>query len=79
MEVINWLLSSDPYVEYATRKNLLNQNENELSDLKETVLADSRVKKLLIDVADFSPVTGLFYINLSLLDLQIYPRSQNLQ
>jgi len=54
MEVINWLLSSDPYVEYATRKNLLNQNENELSDLKEAVLADDRVKKLLNDVADFN-------------------------
>lgn len=54
MELINWLLSSDPYVEYATRKNLLNQNEDELADLKQRVLADDRIKQLLSDVADFN-------------------------
>lgn len=34
METINWLLTKDPYVAYATRKNLLNLPDQDLLDLK---------------------------------------------
>jgi len=54
MEVIDWLLVSDPYVEYATRKNYLKQNATELLDLRKIVLSDPRVQKYLNDVADFN-------------------------
>nr|WP_320025729.1 hypothetical protein [uncultured Acetobacterium sp.] len=54
MKAINWLLTSEPYIEYATRKNLMNQDEDALADLKKQVLDDNRIKKLLSDVADFN-------------------------
>ena len=54
MEVIDWLLVSDPYVEYATRKNVLKQDATELLDLRKAVLSDPRVQKYLSDVADFN-------------------------
>lgn len=54
METIQWLLSADPYVAYATRKNLLTLPEQDLSDLKKTVLNDERIKKQLSLVANFA-------------------------
>lgn len=39
MDIINWLLEGEPYVQYAVRKNILRQNINELSDLKSSVLS----------------------------------------
>jgi len=54
MESIKWLLAGDPYVAYATRKNLLNIPEQDLADLKKMVLYDARIKKQLGAVANFS-------------------------
>ncbi|MEO1817043.1 MAG: hypothetical protein ABGU93_15785 [Acetobacterium sp.] len=54
MEIIKWLLAGDPYVAYATRKNLLNLPDHDLVDLKKMVLHDARIKKQLGAVANFS-------------------------
>jgi hypothetical protein len=54
MESIKWLLSADPYVAYATCKNLLNRPEQDLTDLKKMVLNDDRIKEQLGVVANFS-------------------------
>lgn len=54
MDIINWLLESDPYVQYAVRKNILKQNIDELFDLKSSILSDVRIQKYLSDIADFN-------------------------
>src|SRR5665647_3415617 len=54
MDIINWLLEGELYVQYAVRKNILQQNTNELSDLKSSTLSDIRIQKYLNDVADFN-------------------------
>jgi len=54
MDMINWLLEGEPYVQYAVRKNILRQNTNELSDLKSSILLDARIQKYLSDIADFN-------------------------
>ncbi|MHB1454977.1 MAG: hypothetical protein ACYCYM_13620 [Saccharofermentanales bacterium] len=54
MEVIDWLLDSDPYVAYATKINLLHQDRAGLTELRGAVLADPRIRKYLGDVADFN-------------------------
>ncbi len=54
MESIEWLLSAEPYVAYATRKNLLHQPDQDLTDLKKKVLNDDRIKAQLRIVANFS-------------------------
>lgn len=54
MKVINWLLESEPYVEYATRISILKQNKSSLHDLRNSVLLDSRIKRYLNDIADFN-------------------------
>lgn len=56
MKIINYLLESEAYVQYATRTNILNQNKNELKTLKNCVLSDLRIKKYLEDVADFNSI-----------------------
>lgn len=53
MEVINWLLESDPYVEYATRINILKQDKSDLLELKKSVLSDERIKGYLRAVENF--------------------------
>lgn len=53
MEMINWLLNSSPYVELATRINILKENPDDLVDLKNKVLSDERIKKYLADVSIF--------------------------
>ncbi|MEI8216023.1 MAG: hypothetical protein WCF96_02885 [Eubacteriales bacterium] len=54
MDIINWLLEGEPYVQYAVRKNILRQNTHELSDLKSSVLKDVRIQEYLSDIADFN-------------------------
>jgi hypothetical protein len=54
MDTIYWLLESDYYVQYATRIKLLKQNKLELSDLRNQVLNDLRVKQYLKDISDFN-------------------------
>ncbi len=54
MNTINWLLKCDPYVEFATRVNILKQDKSELEELKNIVLEDPRIRKYLGDVADFN-------------------------
>ena len=54
MNIQNWLPGCEPYVQYAIRKNILKQNEHELSELKSLVLSDLRIHKYLSDVADFN-------------------------
>jgi len=54
MNIYNWMLNCEPYVQFAIRKNILKQNENELSELKSLVLSDTRIQKYLRDVADFN-------------------------
>lgn len=54
MEIINWLLECDPYVQYAVRKNILRQDINELVGLKSSVLSDARIQKYLNDISDFN-------------------------
>ena len=43
MNIQNWLPGCEPYVQYAIRKNILKQNEHELSELKSLVLSDLRI------------------------------------
>lgn len=52
MDIINWLLESDSYVQYATRVNLLKQNKNGLIDLKNEVINELRIQKYLQDISD---------------------------
>lgn len=54
MDTINWLLNSDPYVEFATRVNILKEGKSKLEELKNKVLSDVRIKRYLSDVADFN-------------------------
>lgn len=54
MEMINWLLDSDPFVAYATRINILHQDKTALTELRAAVLADPRIRKYLGDIADFN-------------------------
>ena len=54
MNINNWLPECEPYVEYAVRKNILNQNKDELCDLQSAVLSDTRIRKYLNDVANFN-------------------------
>jgi hypothetical protein len=54
MYTINWLLESEPYVQYAVRKNILRRNKYELSVLKAAVLSDARIEKYLSDIANFN-------------------------
>ncbi|KNY27623.1 hypothetical protein [Pseudobacteroides cellulosolvens] len=56
MKVINWLLESQPYVEYATRVSILKQNKSSLNELRNLVLLDSRIKRYLNDIADFNSI-----------------------
>jgi hypothetical protein len=54
MDIINWLLEGEPYVQYAVRKNILKENKNELSNLKTSVLSDARIQEYLSNIADFN-------------------------
>lgn len=54
MNIIEWLLAAEPYVEYSVRKNFLMQKNNELLELKAKVLLDERVNKYLNDIAVFN-------------------------
>jgi len=56
MNTINWLLEGEPFIEYATRINMLNQNKNSLVYLRNLVLSDSRVKRYLNDIAHFNDI-----------------------
>jgi hypothetical protein len=54
MYIIDWLLESEPYVQYTVRKNILRQNKHELSVLRAAILSDARIEKYLSDIADFN-------------------------
>lgn len=56
MQVVNWLLKSEPYVEYAIRINFLKEDKETLHVLKKQVLLDSRIQNYLKDVADFNGI-----------------------
>lgn len=55
MEVIEWLLQSDPYVEYNTRINLLNQSESivEVQQVKKRMLVDNRISNILAELEEW--------------------------
>ncbi|MEI7579868.1 MAG: hypothetical protein WCJ58_07620 [bacterium] len=46
-QVIAWLLQSDPWVEYCTRIDLLHEKAELLTDLKEKIITDIRIQKLI--------------------------------
>jgi len=56
MEVINWLLESEQYVEYATRINILKQDKTDLTELRNAILSDPRIKQYLRDVSNFNDI-----------------------
>lgn len=56
MDAINWLLESEPYVEYATRINILKESEESLVSLKKQILLDARIRQILSDIADFNGI-----------------------
>jgi hypothetical protein len=55
LEIIEWLLQSDSYVEYNTRVGLLNQKETdeEVIHAKKQMLNDIRVRNLLIELKEW--------------------------
>ncbi|MDD3123468.1 MAG: hypothetical protein PHC62_08165 [Candidatus Izemoplasmatales bacterium] len=57
---LDYLLDSDPFVEYATRLNILYQPKIELIELHNKLLSDFRIQKLLDDVSNFYdyPITN---------------------
>ena len=54
MKVLDYLLSSESYVEYAARLNILRENKDSLTNLKLAVLSDERIKQLLASVSEFN-------------------------
>jgi len=56
MYAVNWLLESEPYVEYATRINILKEFEGSIEGLKKQILMDSRIRQVLSDIADFNGI-----------------------
>jgi hypothetical protein len=44
---------SDDWLKYAIRRNLKNEPENDLADIRNAAPADSRIKKYLSDIVDF--------------------------
>jgi hypothetical protein len=40
MNIINWFLEREPYIQYAVRKNILTQDKQELCELIPAVLTD---------------------------------------
>lgn len=55
MDVVDWLLEGDPFVQYNTRINLLGQTENhsEVIEAKKKMLEDQKIKNLLTDLKDW--------------------------
>jgi len=56
MYVVKWLLESEPYVEYATRINILKESKESLLGFKKQILQDSRIMKILSEIADFNGI-----------------------
>ncbi len=53
MEFQKLLKLSDDWLKYAIRRNLKNEPEEVLADIRNAALADSRIKKYLYDIVDF--------------------------
>ena len=53
MNVVNWLLESEPWVQYATSINILKHNKKELVVLRDNVLADNNIQSYLNDITNF--------------------------
>jgi len=57
MDAINFILENgEIWLQYATRKNILLENKDDLSDLYKQVLLDSRINKYMNDVADYHSI-----------------------
>jgi len=54
MKTIDYLLESEPYVQFAVRINILKQHKKDLKDLESAVLSDFRISRYLKDIADFN-------------------------
>ena len=54
-ELINWLLDGEPWVEYRTRVDLLNQSENELEVIVayDATLAHSNIQNMITELSDW--------------------------
>ena len=54
-ELINWLLDGEPWIEYRTRIDLLEQSENEsqVRDAYKATLAHSNIQNLLTELSDW--------------------------
>lgn len=54
-KTIEWLLQGEPWVEYRTRIDLLNQTEKDpqVISARKAMLADSKIKSLLAELADW--------------------------
>jgi len=57
MGVIDFILSNgDPWLQYAARLNILNENKEKLADLRLRVLSDSKIIGYLSDIADYHSI-----------------------
>jgi len=56
MKIINWLLESDSFVQYATRLNILKENKYDLLELRNELLTDERIMEYLKDVSAFNSI-----------------------
>jgi hypothetical protein len=56
MQVLDWLLESEPYVQYATRINIFRQSKTELEQLRADILLDVRINAFLKDIVNFNSI-----------------------
>lgn len=57
MDAVSFILENgEVWLQYATRRNLLNESEESLEDLRKQTLSDPRIKSYLDDVADYHSI-----------------------
>ena len=57
-KTIDWLLQGDPWIEYRTRLDLLNQTEkdSQVTAARKAMLADAKIQSLLTELMDWPGV-----------------------
>lgn len=53
---LNFLLDSEPWLQYLVNRNVLNKSKEDLTDLQKAVLADNRIQTYLEDLSDFHSI-----------------------
>jgi len=57
MVIIDFILNNgDPWLQYATRLNILNEKKEQLADLRSQVLSDPKIIGYLSDIADYHSI-----------------------